>query len=98
MTKRYRTLSLLLAIVVLFVVLFSSAYLCSRTTHHCIGSGCSVCMELKACAAVLKTMSAVCFILVGLFLSAFFIWKMSCAAHSEASEDTPVSLKVKLTN
>lgn len=98
MTKKKRMLSLLAAVVALFVVLYSNIYIVVEADHECVGDNCPICCQINACQNTLKHLdlgvhtaaTAAVFVYMicsGVSISAYFI-----------QHYTLVSLKVKLSN
>ena len=83
MTKKFRFMTGLLAIVLAFVMLSSVAYIAAEAGHDCTGADCAICHQIHVCENLLKSIG-----LAG-FLS-------SCTEAARAF--TLVSLKVKLSD
>ena len=96
--KRTKRAAAVFACVLFFAMLLSLLFIAHETQHDCTGAGCSVCVKLAACENSLKNISsalaaaavlaAVCFVFVRTLSGA----PVFCAAQ------TPVSLKVKLSD
>ena len=46
------------AFAVLFIVLFSSFYICAEADHHCSGEDCPVCACIQICENVIRQMGS----------------------------------------
>lgn len=53
--KRIKMFSFILAIILLFTVLFSSMYIIEHTHHNCLGEDCPICLELEMAAHVVSS-------------------------------------------
>lgn len=98
MTKQKRIFTLLLAVAVLFVMLFSAFYIAVEAHHDCTGEDCPVCTLICLCRNTLKNLSlAIC-------AAAFFAVFVSTAGkvlpcgRSFVRRISPVALKVKLSD
>ena len=93
-----RTVSIIMAIMVLFVVLFSAFFIANESGHDCDGDDCPICSCMQQCSEnlqlsgiILSAQSAAGLPLVLLFLS------LLCFLCSHTQE-TLVSRKVRLNN
>ena len=98
MTKKFRFLTGLLAVVLAFVMLSSVAYIAADSDHECTGVDCAICHQIGVCENLLKSLG-----LAGAAaaISAAFTYTM-CRAVLPCTEMigtlTLVALKVKLSN
>ena len=98
MTKKFRFMTGLLAVVLAFVMLSSVAYIAAESDHDCTGVNCAICHQISVCENLLKSLG-----LAGAAaaISAAFTYTM-CRAVLPCTEMsgtlTLVSLKVKLSN
>ena len=98
MTKKKRIISLVVAVAVIFVMLYSALYIAAEANHDCVGENCPICYQISVCENTLKNLSlAVCAVA---FAAAFtYTLCRSISACSDfATSCTLVSLKVKLTD
>ena len=98
MTKKKRIISLIVAVAVFFVMLYSALYIAAEANHDCVGENCPICYQISVCENTLKNLSlAVC---AAAFAAAFTY--TLCRSISACADVTPsytlVSLKVKLTD
>ena len=98
MTKKKRIISLIVAVAVFFVMLYSALYIAAEANHDCVGENCPVCYQISVCENTLKNLSlAVC----AVAFAAAFTYTL-CRSISACADVTPsytlVSLKVKLTD
>ena len=98
MTKKFRFMVRLLAVVLAVVMLSSAVYLALASDHDCASEDCAVCRQISACENLLKTLG-----LAGAAaaVSAAFTYTV-CRAILPCAETsgtlTLVALKVKLSN
>ena len=98
MAQKRRVMAILLASLITAAVILSCAFIIGHADHDCTGESCLVCETLAACARMLHRLPAVpapaagvCFFAL---LAACVVW-LSTDAHAH---DTPVSLRVKLSD
>ena len=98
MTKKFRFMVRLLAVVLAVVMLSSAIYLAVEANHDCSGEDCAICRQISICENLLKTLG-----LAGAAaaVTAAFTYTM-CKAILPCAETTDtltlVALKVKLSN
>ena len=98
MTKKKRIISLVVAVAVFFVMLYSALYIAAEANHDCVGENCPICYQISVCENTLKNLSfAVCAVA---FAAAFtYTPRRSITACADVTPSyTLVSLKVKLTD
>ena len=98
MTKKKRIISLIVAVAIFFVMLYSALYIAAEANHDCVGENCPICYQISVCENTLKNLSlAVC----AVAFAAAFTYTL-CRSISACADVTPsytlVSLKVKLTD
>ena len=98
MTKKFRFMVRLLAVVVAVVMLSSAVYMAVEADHDCSGDDCAICHQIGVCENLLKSLG-----LAGAAaaISAAFTYTV-CRAILPRTEMngtlTLVALKVKLSN
>ena len=98
MTKKFRFMTRLLAVVLAVVMLSSAVYIAVEADHDCTGDDCAICHQIGACENLLKSLG-----LAGAAaaVTAAFTYTM-CKAILPCTEMTGtltlVALKVKLSN
>lgn len=98
MTKKNRLLAIMLAVTVVFVVLFSTFFIAQNANHDCIGDDCPICYEISVCEVVLKTIGlASAVAILTAFVGTFMLFLPSFTKRP-ASNTSLVTLKVKLSN
>lgn len=55
MTKKFRFMTGLLAVVLAFVMLSSVAYIAAESDHDCTGVDCPICHQINICENLLKS-------------------------------------------
>ena len=98
MTKKFRFMTGLLAVVLAFVMLSSVAYIAAESDHDCTGVDCAICHQINVCQNALKNLSlAVC---AAVFAAAlpYTLCRGISVCTDYAQSYTLVSLKVKLSN
>ena len=98
MTKKKRIISLVVAVAVFFVMLYSALYIAAEANHDCVGENCPICYQISVCQNALKNLSLA--VSAAAFAAAFTY--TLCRSISACADVTPsytlVSLKVKLTD
>ena len=98
MEKKKRIAALVLAVIVLFVMLYSALFIAAEADHDCVGENCPICYQINVCQNALKNLSLA--VSAAAFAAAFtYTLCRSISACSDfATSCTLVSLKVKLTD
>ena len=98
MTKKFRFLTGLLAVVLAVVMLSSAVYITVEADHDCSGEDCAICHQISICENLLRSLG---FAGVAAAIAAAFTYTL-CKAVLPCTETngtlTLVSLKVKLSN
>ena len=98
MTKKFRFMTRLLAVLLVIVMLSSAVYIAVEADHDCSGDDCAICHQISVCENLLKSLG-----LAGTAaaITAAFTYTM-CKTILPCTEMigslTLVSLKVKLSN
>lgn len=98
MKKRNRIIALLLAVIVLFIMAFSLVIVAAEANHECCGENCPICEIIAICENNIKGLSLILVfvsLMVALALMRTFLRDTRAFL---CQSQTPVSLKVKLTN
>lgn len=98
MKKRNRIIALLLAVIVLFIMASSLVIVAAEADHECCGEDCPICEIIAICENNIKGLSLILVfvsLMVALALPGAFIRETRKFRYQS---QTPVSLKVKLTN
>ncbi len=98
MTGKNRGLALVLIAALLLVMVFSALFIAENAGHDCAQENCPICQQMEACENALNSIAlaaAVAAIVLLLPLRGGEV--LSVGPESRAAQ-TPVSLKVKLSN
>lgn len=98
MTKKFRFMVRLLAVVLAVAMLSSAVYIAVKANHDCSGDDCAICHQIGVCENLLKSLG-----LAGAAatISAAFTYTVCRAILPRAEMNgtlTLVALKVKLSN
>ena len=96
--KNIRIIALLAAFAVLFVMLFSKAYISHHIHHECTGDECPICIVMAQCANNLKNIGTIAiFIAISLFLCSINQESRRCV-NTAGFFDSLISQKVRMNN
>ena len=98
MTKRNRLIASVLALTVVFVMLFSVCFVIAEADHDCIGEDCPICYQINICENTLRSIG---FVSVSVIFAGFlglFVIATPTLSKKLAYNTSLVSLKVKLSN
>ena len=98
MEKKKRTVAILLAVTVLFVMLCFALFIAAEANHDCTGESCPICRQIDLCQNTVKNLSlALCAIAFTAALTDPLSRGVSTCA-SIVRSNSLVALKVKLSN
>ena len=98
MTKKFRFMVRLLAVVLAVVMLSSAIYIAVEANHDCSGDDCAICRQISICENLLKSLGLAGAAAV---ITAAFTYTVCRAILPRAEMNgtlTLVALKVKLSN
>ena len=95
---RSRTAAMLFAALLLLSALFSAAALALHAGHDCEGDDCPVCAALSACLRALRRIAGCAVAAAILFAAVRHVRACAGRARQAFLRDTPVLLKVKLSD
>ena len=100
MTKKFRFMTGLLAIVLAFVMLSSVAYIAAEAGHDCTGADCAICHQIHVCENLLKSIGLAGFASPPPAAAAirYILCRILSSCTEAARAFTLVSLKVKLSD
>lgn len=98
MSKKSRAAAMLLAIAVLFVMLFSACYIAAESDHDCTGEDCPICWQISLCESTLKSFGLALLLVIFAAFIGFFTLSLPSLRDRSAVQPTLVSLKVKLSD
>ena len=98
MEKKKRIAALVLAVTVLFVMLYSALFIAAEADHDCVGENCPICYQINVCQNTLKSLSLA--VSAAAFAAAFTytLCRGISVCMDCAQSYTLVSLKVKLSD
>lgn len=98
MTKRIRAIAAILAGIVAVVILSSSLYIAAEADHDCHGADCLICAHIVVCENTLRELA--CAVLVAVAATGLTYAFVDSVSYGKRSytDNTLVSLKVKLSN
>ena len=98
MKKKKRIAAMLLAVTLLFVMLYSALFIAVEAGHDCIGESCPICCQINACRDALKNLTlAVCAAAFAAALTYTLCGRVLSRAKS-VRFNTLVTLSVKLSD
>ena len=97
MIRYKRAAALLMALLVMSVVLLSSAAMVIEADHNCTGADCPVCRIVTALHHIVRT-TVSAMILLFIFTAVNALILSGSASTDNKRADTPVSEKVRLLN
>lgn len=97
MAKKRTLFRTVLCLAVLLALVFSAFYIAAGADHDCPGESCEVCRHIAQCEKLLRTLLLLAAALFAVAKDALFSVRPTDRAAS-AVGDTPVSLKVKLSD
>ena len=98
MTKRFRFLTGLLAVILFFAMLSSIAYIAVESDHDCTGVDCAICHQINACENLLKSIGLAGSAAATTAAILYILCSIIPSCTENACAFTLVSLKVKLTD
>ncbi len=98
MTAPRRFMAAVLTAAAVLVLLSSSAFLLLHADHDCAGEDCQICEQLYACTQNFKKLTAVLTAVAAVITFFAFAWVVSRQTCAAFARNTPVDLKVKLSN
>ena len=93
-----KLLSLILCAMLVLSLVFSISFISHEAGHDCSGEECQICAVISHCAEILERLLAVASL--ALFFGALlvFVCRASDSVSVSLGEQSPVKLKVKLSN
>ena len=99
MTKKFRFMTGLLAVVLAFVMLSSVAYIAAESDHECTGVDCcAICHQINVCENLLKSIELAGSAAATVAAILYILCRIIPSCTEVARTFTLVSLKVKLSN
>ncbi len=97
-TKMNRTLTGIMAAMILLVMMFSAIFIVSHTDHDCTGEDCPVCACLQQCENILHGAGDGSRVTVSGIIPIVLITGFILVSYGIVISDTPVSAKVRMNN
>lgn len=98
MTKKFRFMTGLLAAMLAFVMLSSTAYIAAESHHDCAGADCAICHQINVCENLLRGMGLAGAAVVAAAAAGYVLCRVIPSCTEVARAFTLVSLKVKLSD
>ena len=98
MKKKNRIIAILLAVMVLFVMLYSALFIVAHAEHDCVGENCPICYQISVCQNALKSLSLVVCAAAFAVVFTYTLCRGIFACTDYVQSYTLVSLKVKLSD
>ena len=98
MTKKFRFLTGLLAVVLAVVMLSSAVYIAVEADHDCSGEDCAICRQISTCEDLLKSLGLAGTAAAITAALPYTLCKAVLPCTEMIGTLTLVSLKVKLSN
>lgn len=96
--KRKRIIVIILTVLFLLSLIFTSLYVYANAEHECIGEGCPVCAEIQSCEDFLKS-AAAAMTVAAVILAVHKTGIVSLPFFYDRVYNTSlITLKVKLSN
>ena len=98
MTSKKRISAVLIAMALVFAMLFFTFFIAAEADHDCVGEGCAVCCQISVCENVLK--SVMCTLVMAAVFAAvgFVAFTLRNCENRDFYYSSLVSLKVKLSD
>ena len=96
--RKHRLLTACLALLCVFLLLFSSFFVSFHTAHACAGENCPICAQLDTCEKALKSVAAAVSALTLALLCGGMAALPPLPLFREMQRPSPIALKVKLSN
>ena len=98
MKKKNRIIAILLAVMVLFVMLYSALFIVAEVGHDCTGENCPVCYQINVCQNTLKNLSFVVCAVVFSIAFTHILCRNTFVCTVSVQDNSLVALKVKLSD
>ncbi len=98
MTKKFRFMTRLLAVVLAVVMLSSAVYIAVEADHDCSGEDCAICHQIGVCENLLKTLGLAGAAAAVTAALTYALCRAILPCAERLGTGTLVSLKVKLSN
>ena len=96
--NRIRITALIMAVMMLLFVLFSSFFIDIHTDHDCTGEDCPICACIQQCENTIRGIGSGIISVSAVILPVFILLLLTSFGMPSFQWDTPVSIKVRLNN
>ncbi len=96
--KKSKRFALLLAVLLVAALVFSSLCLAAESEHDCSGEHCHVCALLAVCRHTLRLLASALSVAASFLTAAGVFVDSALRTRRDGNAPTPVVLKVKLSN
>lgn len=96
--KLHRIAAVILAVLMIAVVVFSSFTIAFESEHNCEGEGCRICECIEICIAILNNLGIRLSSAVSAAYVMLFLGVEAALVISVIKKETPVTTKVRLNN
>ncbi len=93
-----RSIAIVAAVMLLFAMLFSAAFIAHESVHDCTGENCPICQMIGQCENFVKRIAPVFICAVFSFLLAAQVFATETFDEENTFKPTLLSLKVRLNN
>ncbi len=97
MKKYTRFVAVLLCAMMVMSFMLSAAFIITYADHNCIGHDCEICHDIQRCQQALKKTSLDAAVWVGLAVIELFYVLLIIDSCDNQTDDTLVSMKIKLS-
>lgn len=96
--SKQKYLSVMIVFMLCSVLMFSAFYLVSENNHECSGENCPVCFQISMCESTVKSIGTGIAVATTVAVVVFVLILNNLNSTDSFLFETPVSLKVKLTD
>jgi len=91
-----RTAALIVAVLLLAALVFSSLYIIKESRHECTGHSCAVCANIRVCEEIIHRSCAAALLLIAAIAYFRLVYLLLPSVFSALVQGTPVSRKVRI--
>lgn len=97
MTRKKHVIAIVIAIVFVTVIIFSSAYIVAEADHNCSGEHCPICYQIEICQNTIKALTLYLIVTAISVAIAYFTKWSEVIKNYKYSPTTLIKQKVKLS-
>lgn len=98
MSKKNRAISAVLALTIVFSILFSVCFIVAEADHTCVGEDCPICFQISLCENTLKSIGFAVATIVFFVFPCSRVFSFLTITEKLLRTVSLVSLKVKLSD